>query len=209
MFISEEELRKRIGSESNLLNIIRKVPPPITPSNLTVPEFDPPLVKENLPEETNRQRAARHARGEIKQETRHGEYVVNPNIDNDILRSTIGILASQTSSQQVQKEFGLTKNQVTGAKKSKKKSIQDRIESGKNKISELAIDRLMETLGLISTDKLINVSAKDLSTISSNLANVVQKSKEADKMQRAGANVTLSIYAPEVTSSDKYRVIDV
>ena len=125
MFISEDQMKARLNSPNNILNIIKPLTPSkLSPGQLNDPTQINPPITDNLPDESNRQRAARLARNEIDQNQIHGEYTVNPNIDNDILRSTVGILASTgATSQQIQKEFGLTKNQVVGAGRNLKNLI--------------------------------------------------------------------------------------
>lgn len=211
MFITKEQLEKRLNSSRNVLNIIRPADNPLTPGDISVPDQKTVPVEENLPNETDKQRAARHARFHIDRYEKHEEYTVNPNIGNDILRSTIGILAEDplVSSQQIQKEFGLTKNQIIGAKNSKKKSIQDRIERGRNRVSELAIDRLMETLGLLDPSLICDEKPKDIAAIAAHLAKVASSMRNENKDLNEGAKANIVIYAPQSRTIDNFSVIDV
>jgi len=207
MFISEEQLKKRLESSLNVCNIITNKQPDEQPDNFTG-QPNPP-VKENLPGETSQQRAARIARTSIKQDEKHGEYTANPNIGNDIVRSTIGILsATGASSQSIQKEFGVTRNQITGARKSKKLNIAKRIEHGKDRVSELALDRLLDTLGLLTTEKIACEKTKDQALIATNLAKVVSSMTKRTE-EKEGTKVSLTVISPGLRDMSSFTTIDV
>jgi len=211
MFISKEQLEKRLNSSFNVLNIIKPSDAPLSPGEVSVPAQIHPPIPENLPEENNKQRAARLARFSIDHHESHGEYTVNPNIDNDIVRTTIGLLAvdGSTTSQQIQKEFGLTKNQIIGAKNSKKRSIQEKLQRGRDKVSELAIDKLMDTLGLLDPGTLLDAKPKDLANVAASLSKVVSSMRNIEQDKDNDAKVNVVIYAPERKDINSYSVIDV
>lgn len=212
MFITEEQLKARLQSPNNVLNIVKKITPEkLTPLAISIPTAIHPTIPNNLPDENNRQRAARIARDSISQHAVHGEYTVNPNISNDVVRATIGSLSSQAgvSSQSIQKEFGVTRNQVTGARNSKKKTIAERIARGKDRVSELAIDRLMETLGLLTSDTLVEEKPKDLASIAASLAKVASSMGRDGSEDKKGSGVNITVYAPSPRELNSYSVIDV
>lgn len=210
MFITKEQLEKRLSSPNNVINIIEKSnPKSLSPADSSVPDQEHPVIENNLPGESNKQRAARVARTNIDQYEKHGEYQVNPNIDNDIVRATIGALAATGSAsiKEISEEFGVTENQIKGARDSKNEDIKKRIETAKNKVSEIALDRLMLSLGLMTPEVLTNTKPKDLSVVMANLSSVVSrmKSEESEK----AASINLNVYVPETKQLENYSVIDV
>lgn len=211
MYISQEQLDKRLNSNNNLLNVLKEKVTPTDYSHIKIapiPSLNPPPVNSNLPNENDKQRAARIARHHIDHSKLHGEYTVNPNISNDIVRSTIGILAETgTSSKAIQTEFAVTKNQIIGAKKSKR--LKKQIEQGKDKVSELAIDRLMATLGLLTPDKMLNEKPKDLSIIAANISSVVARMKPPEEKKDTHNGVTIQVLAPQIRDVSSYPVIEV
>lgn len=213
MFITEQQLRERLSSKNNIVNIISSRTNKVTPDNLNVPDQIHPPVSNNLPEENNRQRAARIARHNIVAAATHGEYTVNPNINNDIVRATVGILSASNSAtnKELQNEFGMTRNQITGARKSKKLSLASKIERGKDRVSELAIDKLMHTLGLLTEEKISECEKpKDIADIAVSMSKIVasMSSSKADKKD-AAASVQLTVYAPSMREVSSYTVVDV
>jgi hypothetical protein len=236
MFITQDELNARLNSERNIINILRgdknvsnpsapeahipqkapiltPEPPRIKIHNYTPSASVDPLTKENLPNESDRQRAARNARNSINQETKHSEYTVNPNIKNDVFRATSGILSASDSAtnKEIQKEFGVTRNQITGAEKSKKKSLAEKIQRGRDKVSELALDRLMCTLGLLTDEKLsVMDNPKDIANVAASLAKVAGSMDSRSRDTSNGdARISLNINTPSPRALSEYQVIDV
>lgn len=225
MFITKEQMEARLNSPKNILNVIQKSSPStLTPDQAHTPDFGTSLIPalstdklveqnngdKNLPYESNKQRAARLARFNIDYGCKKGEYIVNPNISNDIVRSTIGVLAAskQCSSQEIQKEFGVTKNQIIGAVNSKKLNIKDKIALGKDRVSELALDKLMETLGLLSIAEIAGEKPKDRAMIAEKMSNIfAQMSKTEEKEDKT--KVSLTVISPGIRDISAFTTIDV
>lgn len=240
MFITQEQMEKRLKSPNNVVNVINSisnssksieslesiensefannsedsenleiVKKNTTISNPTIKgkiQDNTNIVQEQLPNETNSQRAARNARNNINYEESHGEYTVNPSIQNDIMRATIASLSlNGESSQEIQKEFGVTKNQIIGARDSKK--IQKRIENNRNRVSELALDKLMSTLGLLDTEEIASAKPEIQSRIASNLAKIVSSMERRENKE--GNKISLTVVAPMQRNLDSYTTIDV
>jgi hypothetical protein len=211
MYITVEQMKARLESPNNIINVIRPLQKDhLTADEIGVPEQKTVPVKENLPDESNRARAARTARFNIEQHERHGEYTVNPNIGNDTVRTTIGLLsANGASSQSLQKEFGVTRNQVTSARKSKKLGISEKLELVKDRVSELALDRLMVGLGLISEEEIALMKPLEKSRFTTDMAKVVSSisGSKSDAINKQGINLT--VVTPQIRSMEQFSVIDV
>jgi hypothetical protein len=77
-----------------------------------------------------------------------------------------------------------------------------------NRAMESALEKTLQSLGMITPDKLIGLSAKDLATIASKTSKVIDNCRP-DKDSNLQSNISITIYSPEQKSEDHYRVIDV
>lgn len=101
-------------------------------------------------------------------------------------------------------EFGITQGEVSALKTGKVKSDVD-LKSHLDDARDLALQRLLSTLGFIDEDKLSRASLKDLSTVAASMSKVVDKTMPQNKE----GNVTLVVYAPEIKSESTFRVVEV
>jgi hypothetical protein len=96
---------------------------------------------------------------------------------------------------------------VQNIHKGKTKGIDEaRVKEITNAARDLALERLMSSLGLLSDDKLSGCSAKDLSVIASNMGRVVVKIQE--KIETPD-NINFIIYSPELKQERSFDVIEV
>lgn len=126
-----------------------------------------------------------------------------PQVKSQSLRTIAGILAHQAPAPQVARELGLTKNQVISAKHSS--VIAPAVKAGVDRVRELALDKLMLSLGLMTEEKLDNASLKDLSIVAANMSRVVEKTSPKESSE----NIKLVIYAPTLRSEKSYGEIEV
>jgi len=111
----------------------------------------------------------------------------------------VGLGASVDS---VKKELHLSDKQVRSATE----QFADAVASAQDRVRNLALDKLMIALGLMTQDKFENASLKDLSTSAAALAKV------ADKMQpreTQGDRVQFIVHVPQAKSLGQYKVVDV
>lgn len=176
MQINQEELRRRLLSTKNLA-----VSLPDSGGDSNVNESQGPAIPVQAPEKPRK-----------------------PCIETKIVA---GSLASQGESpSQIAREFGLSTSQVNSAKNSYNPKIRGPIQSSLERVQELAIEKLMLALGLMTSDKFETANLKDLSIITANLSRVIEKTTEHND---AAASFQLIIYAPEQRTERSYRVIDV
>ncbi len=80
------------------------------------------------------------------------------------------------------------------------------VEAGLNKVQEIALEKLMLSLGLITDDKLNKCKASELSGVASDMARVIEKVRPAIQV---GEGAQIIIYAPKSKTEDKYKILDV
>jgi hypothetical protein len=122
---------------------------------------------------------------------------------NIAIETRLGV-SSQT---ELARATGLNILTINNIHSGKTKGIdEDRVKEVTNRARDLALERLMASLGLISDDKLSGCSAKDLSTIASNMGRVVEKIQ--DKVEQSD-NINFVIYSPELKQERAFDVIEV
>lgn len=183
MMVSEEEAKRRLESSSNLIN------------SLSIPlESSPVVTVESLPNN-------RHRSVEVP----------------EFLRVIAGTLAHTESAREVGGALGISPYTVHGYKHGKlgtddgrgqkvDEGLRDKVDIAVNGAQKVAVQKLMDALGLITVEKMSKSTAKDLSTIASNMARVVEKTTtRQDDANRA----QIIIYAPQVKTESKYTTIEV
>lgn len=76
---------------------------------------------------------------------------------------------------------------------------------GIERVRDLALDKLMLTLGLMTEDKFLNSNLKDLSIVAANMSRIIEKTSPRE----GGATLQLIVYTPELKRESQYKVIDV
>ncbi len=187
MVITPEEMNRRLNSGKNLQNKLN--------NKTSMPAFEFPIPDATASVEPQVKVI------EIPTKTNA------PQIKDDVLRSVIGSLASQGESvKQIAKDFNVTPNQVISAKNSPKPEIKDAIRDSMSRVKELALDKLMLSLNLMTPDKFDAADLKTLSIVSSNMSRVIDKLTPRDANS---SNTQLIVYAPQMKDESKYKVIDV
>ena len=121
------------------------------------------------------------------------------------VKITAGALARQTNVKDVSAELGISPGVVRDSMNSTNPVVRQGVDTALDRVRELAIDKLMESLRLITPEKMDKTSAKELSTIAANMSRVVEKTSPREQ----NANVQLIVYAPQQREEKQYRVIDV
>jgi len=131
------------------------------------------------------------------------------------VRDVIGTLAllPGASANEIGREFGVVhqtvSNYKTGhigglpANSERSAKVAERIES----IKDTALSKLMQSLGLIDEGKMSDLDAVKLSQISTNMSRVVNNMILSPAA--TGAQVNITIYAPEAKKEASYKTIDV
>jgi len=191
MKISPEELQRRLGSKSNLLNRLgnetsksSETPAQVNPS----PEIPSEKSKRGN-DENNRLGAGR--RTEI------------PNAPTS-LRIVAGVLANaEGNAAQVARNLQLTSGQVRYAEKIETPEAK----LTEKKVQEVALTRIMDAFGLLNPVTMAGEKPKDISSIAANLSRVYANLREKDS--GTNNNLTVQIYAPSQRKLTDYETIEV
>jgi hypothetical protein len=97
------------------------------------------------------------------------------------------------------KEFNITPRDVRAADESK-------VSASLARVRELALDRLLITLGLMTPDMLASASLKELSTNTANLSRVLDKTAPKEMNDN---RVQFLVYAPGPRRMDAFSIQDV
>lgn len=118
------------------------------------------------------------------------------------LRVVAGILAkAENNSAAVARKLELTPGQVRYAEKTKETALTEK------QVQDLALTRLMDTLGLLTIDRIEDEKPKDIASIAANLSRVHTNLKP--KESGDGNSVNIMIYAPKQRSEKEYEVLEV
>lgn len=133
--------------------------------------------------------------------------VNTPQVKEPEKRALIGALSAQgVKTKEICENFDVTPQQVRSARKSPKEEVQNRIEDSLNSVRELALDKMLMALGLMTEDKFENANLKDLTAATANLSRVVERTNPRES---ATSGVQLIIYAPQQKSEQEFKTIDV
>ena len=120
----------------------------------------------------------------------------------DSIKIIAGVLAKTESTKEICAALDIAPRQI----QSRNPKIVAAINRTTEKIRDLALEKLMASLGIIDDETLSSCSAKDASTVARNLAGVVEKLSPKDAV---ASGATLIIYAPQPREEKHYQTIDV
>ena len=190
MFLTDDQARARLNSERNLARA--SFLPQNTKNDTTsrepelVPPEEPHITEKVIPlSGKNRINLTKEERTNIAIDTRLGV-----NTQTEVARANNLAL--------------LTVNNIHSGKT--KGIDEERVKEITNHARDLALERLMASLGLLSDDKLSGCSAKDLSIIASNMGRVVEKIQEKAETPD---NINFIIYSPELKQERSFDTIEV
>jgi hypothetical protein len=181
MLINDEDKNKRLASDENLLNRLAK-------------------------------RAARVGNSLLISPETLGRKPEIPNIP-PLIKEIAATTASCgiATNKEMARSFGISAQTVSNVRSGvgiANKDIQKKIDENLGQIRDVAIDRLMQSLGLMDDEKLANTKARDLSSIAANLSKVIDKSlPRADTNPLSGVQVIF--YSPRMKDISDYEVIDI
>jgi Holliday junction resolvasome RuvABC endonuclease subunit len=110
------------------------------------------------------------------------------------------LVALGEKSVDVQSALGLSAKQVYSAKNS------EAVKNTVDRVRELALDKMLIAMDLMSEEKFANANLKDLSSVAANLSRVVEKTSPREN---AGTHVQFIIHSPQAKNLSQYQVVDV
>lgn len=120
------------------------------------------------------------------------------------LKVIAGVLAKTEPIKEVAEALDVSTSVVSRAKNGKE--VAKAVDAVTTRIRDMALDKLMASLGIINDENLASCGAKDASLVARNLAGVVDK---LTPREQAGTNVQLIVYAPKQRSEEHYDTIDI
>lgn len=132
-------------------------------------------------------------------------------------RILIGLCGHNDTLKNTAATFNISESTVTNCKNGRtdraglertyRPELKNQIDSKLHEARDLALDKLMASMNLLDDDKLKEVSAKDLSLISSNMSRVYQNTYAKDAAE--GAKINIIVYSPELKQTSDYKTIEV
>jgi len=218
MFISEEESDRRRNSPDNLLHRLGKIPiPKVVPEPIS--EVDIALDEvNNDPTEPTEDDIVRLAilagRRHLKtSDQRGGRYPQQGNVP-PIFRALIGSAARVGTSSAAAAAWGVNPTMAHhykhGRTSQDKESpgLAEQVDHNTLLIRSQVLDVLSETVGLITTEKLDNKDAKELSMIARNLSGILASTKPTVITPPAN-NAQVIVFAPEQEKETHYETIEI
>lgn len=200
MFKTEEQASARLKSSRNLVNRFgRQEVTPSIPSS--IPEVHNSIPVDNIPGAP-----ALHHEVEIIPLHQPGNKEGKSKLSQDE-RNEIALRARLGEGQSIlAKEFQVSQSAIGEIEQGRTKVDEVSVQAKLDQVSDVAMDKLLASLGYITPEKLDKSKATDLSMIAANMSKVVNnvRGKEAQ-----GPQVIVQIYSPELKKESNYKMIDV
>lgn len=199
MILTKEQIEKRLSSEKNIVNQLNKLK---EESSLEV------VYKDGFNHKGNGGRQA------LTEEERVAIGVVAKVTDNATAAELFNV--SERSAKDLKN--GLRSTYISKEQPNYnhvdmelKNKINERIENTKLSIQERAAEKLLGTLGLLTEEKLENCSAKDIASISNQMAQVVRNiSGQSGQGKGDGkANVKIIVHQPKSIREETFDCIEI
>ena len=103
-------------------------------------------------------------------------------------------------------EFGVAQQTITKYRNGEIGVNEAAVTDRMNEVQDVAMCRLLSSLGFLDDNKLSKLGAKELSAVAANMAKVVGNTRE----QKGNDNrVTVQLFAPELRKETSYKVLEV
>jgi hypothetical protein len=129
-----------------------------------------------------------------------------PPVKSQEVRTIAAVCAISDGVKETAKNLGLTDNQVRNSLHTKDTDLRKKIESTVNKVSELALTKTLDALGLLTIESISDQKPKDIAIIASNLAKVYQSVNRNDRDNNGNA-VQFVIHAPSLKTLANYETV--
>jgi len=111
--------------------------------------------------------------------------------------------------QEIGDAFGVSRDAVMTIKNDGTAKVDEaRVATLLERATDIALDRLMDSMSFISHEKLTKLGAKDLSAVASNMSKVHSNLK-GDKSANQGPLVNIHIFSPPIKQVTSFKSIDV
>lgn len=190
MFKTQEEINSRLSSKNNLVNRFSSTPNKIipgaqAPALIDSPTHDPTITVIPLEQPGNKEKPklSKDQRNEIAFRARVGEGQK--------------VLAA---------EFGVSQSAIGEIEQGRTKVNENLVQSRIDEVQDVAMQRLLQSLGFITPEKMEKAKISDIANVASSMSKIVSniRGKDSD-----APKVIVQIYAPELKSESSFRTIEV
>lgn len=122
-----------------------------------------------------------------------------------------GVFANISGNKAAGEAFGMSGQQAMNIKKgnSGSKELQEKIDESLGRVRDVALEKLTESLGFITGEKLEKASVRDLASVAKDMATVVEKSAPASqKTPHVGVQFQIMTVEPYKDES-RYQVVEI
>ena len=220
MRITEEEAKRRLSSSRNLASLSAKSIPQEVPfsDDVAAPNSGAP---NSAPESTNSPSSSgsgslssNQISGNISHELiQRGRTPGSEGVPERV-RDQIAMLASMPGADIafIATQFGVSQTAVSQYKtgrvgnKPPNESRAAKVQERQEAIKDVALDKLMGALGLLTDEKMAELTTKEIGRFANDMARVVTAVSPAAS---AGPPINFIVYTPESHDESKYKTIDV
>jgi len=182
MFLDPEKAEERLNSPNNLANRLaafRKERKVLEENNVAL--INPGRQLPRLPPQVKEELKEKALSGQFTRKELAEEYGVSP--------PAVGYLTKQARKEEEEKKSSVREAFLTQA------------------LQNVASEKMLLAMGLITEEKLATLKARELAQISSSLASVV--SATSPKNASPGTAINLVVYAPEVRQESSYKMVEI
>jgi len=198
MILDPEQVIKRVSSPNNIVNKA---------------ELEREKIKYEIEIRDGKNHQGRLGSHNLSDEEKLAIGVLANTVGNELAGEMLGV-SENTARHLRTAQTTLSEGQGTqryGQDQSLKDKIAEKIEKTKLSISERAAEKLLEAMGMITTDKLSNVSAKDAAQISNQMSQVLRNMTiSANSGNGNGkSSVKIILHQPREASETSFDVVEI
>jgi len=121
-------------------------------------------------------------------------------------------LSGKYTRKELAEAYGVAPHAVTQLRRKAEKEEEEKKDSQREAflsqaLQDIASQKMLLAMGLITEDKLATLKARELAQISSSLASVISAS--SPKNASPGTAINLVVYAPEVRQESSYKMVEI
>lgn len=208
MILDNEGAEGRLNSPKNLVNKLNRIIAGPEPQKPSTNSGITPIVEQSV-------------EPEIPKTTRDFQVTLRPTRErsmtnlSSVERTIAGVLFNkgEANLKQIGETFHITPGTVGRIAAGKVQDANNEAilkprEERINAIQDIAMEKLMASLGLIDGDKLANAKLTDLSRVAVDMSRIVEKTGPKDT-NNGNPVVNLTLYCPTVKSEKEYKVVSV
>ncbi len=197
MFKSEDQSNSRLNSDRNLANRFGRNDP-----GATAPAQSNPIQTIIIPEPE----PTKPSNVEIKTLQQPGNKLGKKKLSL-AQRNEVAVRARLGETQRVlAKEFNVSQNTISAIEKGQTKIDERSVNERLDDVQDVAMSKLLTSLGYITGDKMEQLSAVNLSVVANNMSRIIGNIRRQDDN---GPKVVVQIYAPELKKESSYKALDV